>query len=125
MIKKCAFCGEEFETTNEKKLYCSNECRYKNKLERDKKKYYEEKAKNPLPKRICAVCGESFVPNRIDRVICCKCTAEGKKKPAKSVRRAKRDPGSLDRKIKEAKELGMSYGKMQAMKNAEVAKVRV
>ncbi len=39
----CKRCGKEFVTNNNKQVYCSRECSYEEKLEREHKRYKENK----------------------------------------------------------------------------------
>jgi DNA-directed RNA polymerase subunit RPC12/RpoP len=36
VVKVCAICGKEFETTRKEKIYCSRSCAIKAKAEKDK-----------------------------------------------------------------------------------------
>jgi predicted nucleic acid-binding Zn ribbon protein len=52
ITKKCIWCGEEFETNNKKKTFCSNECYLKN--------HETVYSKKKQEKRTCQQCGYPF-----------------------------------------------------------------
>lgn len=67
-IIKCGICGKEFETGNGRALFCSSECRKKNRMN----------IQNARRKTVrCLRCGDPFeVPYNSDRCICPECKAE-------------------------------------------------
>jgi predicted nucleic acid-binding Zn ribbon protein len=54
----CAYCEKPFETNRKKQRFCSDECRFEWRKEKDRK--------NPLAKiKICEVCGKEFPPAKL------------------------------------------------------------
>lgn len=53
-VKKCLYCGKEFEdkSDNKSKIYCNNNCGKK----------YRLLQKNPIIERHCSFCGSKFLP---------------------------------------------------------------
>ena len=67
VIKKCKFCGEDFEAKNNKKKFCSTSCKNK----------YHYREKNPLEVRPCEICGKMFKVAHNNQRCCCKqCSKE-------------------------------------------------
>lgn len=70
MIKKCAWCGKEFEHKHPLKTYCSDLCA---KLSHNQKCSENQKrrlAMIPKKTRICIVCGKEFVTGRGGALVC-------------------------------------------------------
>ncbi len=63
--KVCPFCGKEFETTNNRKIYCSDEC--KNQYNKEKKR-----EKKVYPINTCIMCGKQFTARSVRTRFCCK-----------------------------------------------------
>ena len=63
MIKKCLWCGKEFQTNHPLVKYCSLECRWKHyyQLKQDKKKVIEKK---------CIVCWKIFNTKNKNKIVC-------------------------------------------------------
>jgi predicted nucleic acid-binding Zn ribbon protein len=61
---QCDNCGKEFESSNERRKYCSDKCRDQGGIQnRKKQKAQARKCK-------CQVCGETFIPPRKDAKFC-------------------------------------------------------
>lgn len=108
--KKCKYCGKEF-ITNGYGLYCSEEC----KLE-----FTKNIRANARYKKTCAICGKEFISN--SHVTKC-CSDECKAKNKQNWQKNYRDKTYKERKksrfnelSREARERGLSYGQLQAIK---------
>ena len=67
MKKKCAYCGNEFETTSARQIYCSDTHRvYGNRKKKEKDTDFEAYCKevNKLPDEVLAWVKANYVPNR-------------------------------------------------------------
>ena len=63
--KVCPVCGETFITTDNKKVYCSPECRY----EVEKRSILENR-KKPEHNKVCPICGKEFISHHASRIYC-------------------------------------------------------
>ncbi len=71
MVKKCEFCGKEFEiigdTPNERRRkYCDEKCRIK----ANNNKTNGKRMRVPLKNFVCSVCGKSYLTNRSVSMTC-------------------------------------------------------
>lgn len=55
MLRVCKGCGKEFESSNNRKLYCSKEC-----------------PGRVYPKKVCKECGKEFIPEAHNQLFCTK-----------------------------------------------------
>lgn len=58
--KICPHCGKRFYANHGKRIYCSNLCAQKVQQNRRQEKRHQQ----PIPSRICAICGKEFTPSR-------------------------------------------------------------
>jgi len=65
IIKICKYCGKEFETKNNRKIYCCSKCRYKS-----KNKKLRDKKKENIINVLCAYCGKDFILKRNNQKYC-------------------------------------------------------
>lgn len=86
ITKTCAYCGQEFTTTDKQKKYCDCECRYKALLLRGKERRAREKTEKTEKTTTCAFCGKEFDIGRRNRY----CSEECYHKAA-AVRQKERD----------------------------------
>lgn len=79
--KVCVWCGAEFDTTNNTKIYCSDKCR--DESVREKAREYKKSHRKPhgnLKKRtfVCKICGKKFLAYNHNASYCSdKCRSEG------------------------------------------------
>ena len=112
--KKCSLCGKEFDAPNGEK-YCSPFCRAEANRIRSRRK--EKVVHEP---RVCAICGETFVPNFKTQEWC---KRECQKKLYKRREQIRNDrpvdsipatASNVDVIAGKAREQGMTYGKYKA-----------
>lgn len=63
--RECAYCGKKFDTVDSRKIFCSADCRYWRKLER-------QRDKNPVYHRECKECGTEFDTTNPKKIFCCR-----------------------------------------------------
>lgn len=111
MIRVCPVCGEEFETLHAFKKYCSKECAYKHKLDVDRKRREEFRAKRvPIN---CKICGREFMPIRKDQKYCSKKCAETAKGDYYKERRYRRS--QANKSMRERCFLARRYEKLSVI----------
>lgn len=64
LLMQCDFCGKEFESDNERRKYCCENCTNQAGIKNRKEKNAQAR------KRKCQVCGETFIPPRNDAKFC-------------------------------------------------------
>ena len=63
ILKKCAHCGTEFTTTNQRRIYCSKRC--------NDREYYDRHYKyHAHAKKVCLFCGKEYTPNSSHQKYC-------------------------------------------------------
>lgn len=116
-VRKCKNCGQEFISVRTTNVFCSVACReeYNARLKR------EEKETNP---KVCIICGAEFIPLN-SNVKCCskECREERRKRVNLQgyynrkegiVRRKKKvNKVSLEEKLKNIHDSGMTYAEYQ------------
>lgn len=105
--KECEECHKKFLTSYKVALYC-DECR--------------AKRKEPFEKKQCVFCGEWFTPYIRSQKYCnslCREKEKAKKKREGGYIPMEKKETSLDKKLKEAKESGKTYGDLQREKILE------
>lgn len=63
--KICPNCGKRFYVNHGKRIYCSDYCAQAV----QQKRRIERRHQQPIPSKICAVCGKEFIPSRNDKRI--------------------------------------------------------
>lgn len=132
--KKCAICGEEFESEKSYALFCSLTCQLLAKRRRERLRR-DPKAKSYILK--CTMCGSLFETHDSRRKYCNKCKKEAEEAEGKILHahedmieheeerlleRAKQrgaEYKTLTEKNAEARAKGLSYGQLQALKYIE------
>jgi hypothetical protein len=64
--KVCVQCGKTFEPNIHNQIYCSRECQYQARRDKDRKRKNIQK----LTPKICAICGKEFMPVNSTQVTC-------------------------------------------------------
>ena len=132
--KKCKNCGKTFIAERENRKYCCDKCMWEAIKREKRERYYLEKwgKLKSLEEVTCPICGKKFKQKRTVQKYCseeCRNKArnsyESRRAREAAKKKNKKDPHSLDKKAKEASASGMSYGMWQAMRNAEITKVRI
>ena len=109
--KKCVVCGAPLKPRTIKRgaVCCCASCAAKNRPSRERL-------------CVCAFCGKEYIGGSSKSKFCCHACGE------KYRRRAKKPPpptGEIEKKALEAKEKGLSYGQLQALKYLEQQKSKV
>ncbi len=90
MIKTCAICGKEFETANNRQIYCGPECSWEGRRAVGRSYYQRKKeGKEPEATKTCPICGKTFEVDRyrISRRYCSdECSLIGKRAQEKAYR---------------------------------------
>lgn len=89
----CKCCGKEFDTHKKNVKFCSTEClrTYFRNTSEYNSDYYKKKTflkrHNGNPERECIVCGNTFIPNKHFRKVCCEeCRKKNQNRNAEAVR---------------------------------------
>lgn len=120
--KICPVCGKEFEPHHVNQIYCNAGCQERRAKERAKE-WRRDVLKKLEFTRVCKVCGKEFVTNGPDVSHCSRKCADVSRVQVKrqaEIKRvlkadeahlsAKKRQAQLDQRIREADELGLSYG---------------
>ena len=65
----CAFCGNEFVTTNHRTMYCSDDCKERG-IRRRYNERQREKKKKPKAVGRCIICGAPFEKLQVTNICC-------------------------------------------------------
>ncbi len=89
LMRNCKFCGEEFKSTRERKVYCSDECFES--FQRERRRKYSRDNKEAIYKRrtTCKYCGNKFKMKEL-KERCCDDEQCIKEKEKEKKREAKR-----------------------------------
>lgn len=85
-LKKCPICGREFESSNKRRKYCSEDCAYQatllaNKRSRDRhREEYRAAYRSAIKPKPCAGCGAMFTPFGPEKYCSSKCRREARLK---------------------------------------------
>ena len=117
MWKKCAICGETFESYRGTQKYCSAECLKKGNLKCQKEYQKRKKEKEAMANKYkrCPICDKAFVPNYTIQKYCCgKCAKEAENKRQREAYR---------KRALEGKTYYQTYKSSEAIKNEEAKQV--
>ena len=104
--RECKICGNEFETNNSKKVYCTWQCSREAARIRAREYMREYQKKHDYPDR-CLQCGKVFRASRNTLY----CSPECKRAAlTKQVQETKKPVMTLSQVARAAREAGMSYG---------------
>lgn len=119
-IKNCKYCGKEFETSNDRKIYCSDVCSQKYGREnfKDRREKYKVDHKKEEYRNVCPVCGNQYVSNTPQQIYCSfKCKDYQNKKE----RKAKLDSFvSPEYKIDHDKDTGRPFKNLYGLKFGKI-----
>lgn len=118
MWKKCAICGETFESYRGTQKYCSEECLKKGNLEHQKEYQKRKKEKEAMTNKYkrCLICDKAFVPNYTIQKYCCgKCAKEAENKRQREAYR---------KRALEGKTYYQTYKSSEAINNEEAKQVQ-
>ena len=111
---RCEFCGEEFETYNNRQVFCCRDCAYESAKEKRKK----GKSDAPYGYGICRVCGKRFEKKNSTHKYCSSsCSEKAKRKKQYEEFKSGEESRvegvrgkSIAEIVKAATKAGMSYG---------------
>ena len=120
LMKDCKYCGEEFRSSKERRVYCSDEC-FEN-FQRDRRRKYSQDNKEAIYKRrtTCKYCGNKFKMEELKERCCINEECIEKKKEEK-IREAKRKyyNKNIKRKTKKFKKQDSERSRQYRIENAE------
>lgn len=127
MDKVCVICGSPFQSYQEKAKYCSEGCRMEARKILNRWEYKRRAAEREPAKMTCPYCGKIFAVKKRNQITCGgeKClrrhrrTLKERREQAEGGRKPK-PISSLEEEVAAARELGVSYGGMQIIRDGGV-----
>lgn len=130
-IKKCEWCGKEFEDETGHRKYCNNDCSYEANKESIKRLQAEKRQYKKMFNAECLICHKVFLTNRHRQKTCSlECQAERMKELHKKNyanhkirQRLKKEREEAQKKVetiaeiqRKARAMGISYGRYMELK---------